>query len=466
MRLQTEINLKFTDSMKKFRTIILLVLVLTGARPSFTQENAYILDRVVAVVGDFHILQSDIEEQYLQMKMNQQYLPKEVRCEILDYFIEQKLLMTQAKIDSIEVSQSQVEMSMESRLGMFISQFGSEEEMETYFNKSIYDIRDDLRKTMREMMITQQVQQSIVGEINPTPAEVKAFYRSLPKDSIPFIDSEVKIAQIVAYPPVNEDAIFEVRERLLELRERVINGESMSTLAILYSDDPSAASNFGEIGFMNKRDLDPAYADAAWSLKEGQVSKIVKSSFGYHIIQSVERRGERLNTRHILLQPKVDATAKGKALAKLDSLRTVIQDDSITFHRAAIFYSEHEKTSANGGLVVNPSNQAATFKLDELQTKDYYTVRELEKDEISKPYESIDENGKLCYKMIKLISRSEPHRANLEQDYLLLQNMALTEKQNEVMSDWFREKRKKTYIRIDNSFKGCLNDSSELSDLQ
>ncbi len=451
--------------MKKLEYLFIILIILGGVRNVTSQENAYILDRVVAVVGDFHVLQSDIEEQYLQIKMNQPYLPKEVRCEILNYFIEQKLLMTQAKIDSIEVSEGQVEMSMESRLNMFISQFGSEEEMEEYFNKSIFDIRDDLRKTMKEMMITQQVEQSIVGEINPTPSEVKEFYRSLPKDSIPYIDSEVKIARIIAYPPVNEDAIFDVKERLLKLRERIINGESMSTLAILYSDDPSAASNFGEIGFLNKRDLDPAYAETAWALKDGQVSKIVESSFGYHIIQSVERRGERLNTRHILLQPKVDASAKGKALSKLDSLRTAIISDSITFHRAAIFYSEDEKTRANGGIVVNPSNQAATFRLDELQTKDYYTIREMEVGDISKPYESTDENGKLCYKMVKLISRTEPHRANLEQDYLLLQNMALTKKQNEIMSEWYRDKKKKTYIRVDESFQNCLNSNDELSTL-
>jgi peptidyl-prolyl cis-trans isomerase SurA len=461
----TEIYLKFTDIMMITRYILITVVLIVATNRSFGQENAFILDRVVAVVGDFHVLQSDIEQQHMQLKMSQQYLPENIRCDILDYFIEQKLLMSQAKIDSIEVSESQVEMSMESRLSMFISQFGSEEEMEDYFNKKIYDIRADLRKSMREMMITQQVQQSIVGEINPTPSEVRAFYNSLSPDSIPFIDTEVRIAQIVAYPPVNEDAIFNVKERLLELRERIINGESMSTLAILYSDDPSAVSNFGEIGFMNRRDLDPAYSETAWALKEGQVSKIVESSFGYHIIQSIERRGDRVNTRHILLKPKVDANAKGKALAKLDSLRTLILSDSITFHRAALFNSEDEDTRVNGGLLVNPANQAATFQLDELETKDYYTVREMKVGEISRPYEAVDPKGQICFKMIKLVGRTEPHRANLKQDYLLLQNMARVAKQNEILDEWYREKRKKTYISIDNSFKFCDSITNELSDL-
>ncbi|MEX0985980.1 MAG: peptidylprolyl isomerase [Bacteroidales bacterium] len=449
--------------MKNLRYLYIAIIALIGVERAFAQENAFILDRVVAVVGDFHVLQSDLEQQYLQLLMSEQYVPEDVRCDILEYFVQQKLMMSQAKIDSIEVADGQVEMSMESRLSMFISQFGSEEEMEEYFNKSIYDIRDDLRKSMKEMMITNQVQQSIVGDIKITPSEVKAFYKNLPTDSIPFIDSEVKIAHIIAYPPVNEDAVFQVKERLLELRERIINGESMSTLAILYSDDPSATTNFGEIGFRSKNELDPAYVEAAWSLKEGQISKIVESSFGFHIIQSVERRGDRLNSRHILLQPKIDASAKGKALAKLDSLKTIIRSDSITFNVAAAIHSEDEKTRANGGLVVNPRTQSATFQLDQLDTKDYYTVREMEVGEVSNPYESVGENGKLCYKMIKLLGRTEPHRANLKQDYLLLQNMALSEKQNEIMQAWYEEKMQKTYISIDNSFKRCDNISSQLT---
>jgi peptidyl-prolyl cis-trans isomerase SurA len=434
-------------------------------RFSFAQDKSYILDRVVAVVGDFHILQSDIEEQLLQIKMNQQYLPEDIKCDILNYFIEQKLLMTQAKIDSIEVSDGQVELSMESRLNMFISQFGSEEEMEEYFNKSLYDIRDDLRKTMKDMMITQQVQQSIIGDIKITPSEVKAFYKKIPSDSIPYIDSEVKIAQILAYPPVDENAVFDVKERLLDLRKRIIEGESMSTLAILYSDDPSATTNFGEIGFRSKTELDPAYVQTAWALKVGQVSKIVESTFGYHIIQSIERRGDRVNTRHILLQPKVDASSKAKALAKLDSLKTLLDKDTISFHLAAILNSEDEDTRANGGLVVNPMNQAATFKLDELDTKDYYILREMKVGDISSPYETADKNGKLCYKIIKLNFRTEPHRATLKQDYLMLQNLALNEKQNTIMNDWYKEKKKKTYIKIDNSFKTCDNTQVELSGL-
>jgi peptidyl-prolyl cis-trans isomerase SurA len=462
MKVLTVTSSKSIKEMKKNIYLFIIIGLLSLGQNGRAQENAYILDRVVAVVGDFHVLQSDVEQQYLQMKMNRAYLPDDVKCNILEYFIGQKLLMTQAKIDSIEVSEGQIEQSMESRLSNFIGQFGSEEEMEQYFNKSIYDIKEDLRKTMKELMITQQVQQSIVGEITITPSEVKSFFKKIHKDSIPYIDSEVKIAQILAYPPVDVDAEFVVKEKLLELRKRIIDGENMSTLAILYSDDPTASTNFGEIGFQTKVGLDPEYVKTAWALKEGQVSKIVKSAFGYHIIQSIERRGDRLNSRHILLIPKVNASAKGKALSKLDSLRTQIVDDSTTFHLAAIFNSEDEKTSANGGLLVNSTNQAATFQLDQLETKDYYTLRDMEVGDVSQPYETTDEKGKLCFKMIKLISRTEPHRANIKEDYLMLQNMAMSEKQNEIMEEWYTEKKEKTYIKIDNSFDFCDKVKQEL----
>jgi len=328
--------------------------------------------------------------------------------------------------------------------------------MEEYFNKSIFDIRDDLRETMKEMMITQEVEQSITGDIKITPSEVKSFYRRIDKDSIPYIDSEVKMAQIVFYPPASEDAIFEVKQKLLDLRVRINDGENFATLAILYSDGPSASMG-GEIGFMSKGNLDPAYAEAAWSLKEGLVSKIVESDFGYHIIQIIERRGDMLNTRHILMKPKVDALAKTRAVERIDSLRTFIVTDSITFERAAMFYSQDEKTNVNGGLLVNPMTNAATFELNQLDTKDYYTIREMAVGEVSLPFETKDQNAKVCYKMIKLISMTEPHRANLKQDYLLLQNMALREKHENVMTEWYKEKKEKTYIKIDTSFDKCVN---------
>jgi peptidyl-prolyl cis-trans isomerase SurA len=328
--------------------------------------------------------------------------------------------------------------------------------MEDYFSKSIFDIKDDLREAIQEQMVSDQVRKSITEDVSTTPSDVKDFYRSMIPDSIPYINTEVALAQIVAYPAYSEEAVFLVKERLLELRRRVQEGEDFGTLAILYSEAPEAARR-GEIGFMMRTQLDKAYADAAWALKPGQVSKIVESSFGYHIIQMIERRGDRANTRHILLNPKADANALQKAIHKLDSLKTVIEADSISYDWAAKRYSEDPQTSVNGGLMVNPETMASTFELDQLPTKDYYMIRNMAVNDISQPYESTDHNHKLCYKILLLKARTEPHRANLKQDYMLLQNMALFYKNNEVMRAWYEEKKETTYIRLDPSFSDCSN---------
>lgn len=447
-------SLKSTSNqdMKKVQYIIagLLLTLNMAAQP-------IIIDRVVAVVGDFHILQSDIEQQHLQMKMSGMYVPPDARCQVFNQFIEQKLMMAQAKIDSVEVGPGQVEMSMEARLDYFVSQFGDEKEMEDYFSKSIFDIKDDLREAIHEQLVTDEVRRSITEDVSTTPSDVKSFYRSLHEDSIPYINTEVELAQILAYPSYSEEAVFQVKERLLELRRRVQEGEDFGTLAILYSEDPSSATRRGELPFMMRAELQKPYADEAWSLKTGQVSKIVETVYGYHIIQLVERRGDRAKTRHILMKPKADANAKQTAIYKLDSLKQVIEADSISFDHAAKRYSEDEKTNVNGGLLVNPQTMAATFELDQLPTKDYYMIRNMEVGDITEPYESVDHNNKTCYKLLVLKSRTEPHRANLKQDYLLLQEMALQRKNQEVMNEWFEEKKASTYIRVDNAFKHCTH---------
>ncbi len=434
-----------------------IIYIVVGAFLSIhATAQPLIIDRVISVVGDFNVLQSDVEQQYLQMKMSGMYMPSDIRCEIFNQLVEQKLLMAQAKIDSVEVGPSMVEMSMEGRLDYFINQFGSEEEMESYFNKSIFDIKDDLREAIKEQMITDEVRKSIVADVSTTPSDVKSFYRSLHPDSIPYINTEVELAQLVAYPAYSDETVLLVKERLLELRKRVQEGEDFGTLAILYSEGPSSSQR-GELGFMMRSELDKEYSSTAWALKPGQVSKIVESAFGFHIIQMIERRGDRANTRHILMNPKIDANTKQKAIYKLDSLRTAIKYDSITFDLAAKRFSEDAKTSVNGGLIVNPQTMAATFALDQLDTKDYYMIRNMEIGDLTESYESKDHKGKTCYKVLHLKARTEPHRANLKQDYLLLQNMALQYKNNEVMTEWYEEKKASTYIRVNSSFKQCTH---------
>jgi len=416
-------------------------------------SQGFIVDRVVAVVGDFTILQSDIEQQYLQYRAQGYTLP-DMKCLIFKEFLEEKLLLNQAKIDSIEISESNVEQQLDQRLNYFISQIGSQKELEEYFNKTTLQIKDDFREMIRNQMLTQKMQQEITGTVKITPSEVKAFYNSIPKDSIPNIDAKVEMEQIVVYPKLGEDAVFEVREKLLDLRKRIMEGESFETLAILYSSDGSA-SNGGEIGYMAKGELDSEYAKAAFSLKKGQVSKIVESQFGYHLIQLIDRKDDRVNTRHILMNPRITPDARKRATSRLDSILVLIRADSLEFGMAARVYSEDKNTNMNKGLLVNPNDNSAFFELKQLDSKDYLVVRDLKIGEISNPYESVDENGKPLYKIVRLRSKTDPHKANMKQDYTLLQNMALADKKQRVVEDWIREKQGETFIHIDDSMLEC-----------
>ncbi len=415
--------------------------------------QGFIIDRIVAVVGDFTILQSDIEQQYLQYRAQGQY-DTDMKCIIFRNFMEEKLLLNQAKIDSIEISESSVELQLDQRMQYFINQVGSQEELEEYFGKTILQIKDDFREMIRDQMITQKMQGEITGNVKITPSEVKAFYNNIPKDSIPNIDAQVELEQIVAYPKLSEDAVYEVRQKLLDLRKRITEGESFETLAILYSADGSA-SNGGEIGYMGMAELDPEYAKAAFSLKKGQVSKIVESQFGYHLIQLIDRKDDRVNTRHILMNPRVTPDAKNKASERLDSILILIRTDTMSFGKAARLFSEDKNTSINKGLLVNPNTNSSFFELKQLDSKDYLVVRDMKVGEISNPYETVNENGKPLFKIVRLKSKTDPHKANLKQDYNLLQSAALADKKQRVVEEWIDEKRSETYIHIDESYFNC-----------
>ncbi len=430
-----------------------LIIVFTLLLSFTAAAQPLMIDRVVAVVGDYTILQSDIESQYLQMRAQRVTLP-DLRCNILRSFLEQKLMLDQAKIDSIEVSESTVNTELENRMQYFINQIGGQDELEAYFGKTILEIKEDFRESMREQLITQKMEQKITGDIKVTPSEVRKFYNGLNPDSIPTVDAQVEIQQIVADPPLSADAIFEVKEKLLELRKRIMDGESFETLAILYSEGPSA-SNGGDIGYKSRGELDPVYAKAAFALKKGGISKIVESEFGYHIIQLVDRKDDRVDTRHILMKPKINPEARQKAIARLDSIVGAIRKDSITFDKAARYYSQDKNTAMNNGLVVNQETGSSQFELKQLDTKDYLVVRDLKVGEISDPYESTDENGKTIYKVVRLKSRTNPHKANLDQDYMMIQMMALAQKRQNIIDKWIQNKQKDTYIHIDDSFKTC-----------
>lgn len=420
-------------------------------------QPGQLIDQVVAVVGNNIILDSDIENQYLQLLAQGFDYEGDLKCQIFEDLLYQKLLLNQAIIDSVEVTEAEVEQRLDTRLSMIIHQAGSEQELEDYFGKSMTEIKNDLRTMLREQLLTQKMQSQITDDINITPSEVRSYYKGLPKDSIPLINSEVVLAEIEYKPTISDEEIQAVKDRLNGFLERIKNGDKFSTLAILYSEDPGSAKNGGELGYISRKDLVPEFAAVAFNLKEpGEVSKIVETDYGYHIIQLIDRRGERINIRHILLTPKVPYTEKIRAMNFLDSLANEIRLGNISFEDAALKYSTNEETRANGGLLVNPATGMAKFETDELDRRMYATIKKLKAGEISDPVESRNEQNKVIYKIVKLNNRTEPHVANLKQDYQYLQDAALENKKQKAIDQWINSKQKATYIKVKGSYKNCL----------
>lgn len=444
----------------KYLYVIMFVLPYMVIQTANAQEDEVVVDKVVAVVGNNIVKLSDIENQYLQAQAQGASSPQgDLKCDVFEELLTQKLFLNQARIDSVVVSEGEVELQLARRMDFFINQIGSQEQLEEYFNKSMLEIKNDFRDPIREQLLTEKMQREVIGEVNVTPSEVKKFYKSLPEDSIPYIESEIQYRQIVLYPPHNEEAILNVKERLLELRQRILNGESFSTLAVLYSQGPSAVQG-GELGYMSRGQLDPAYAKAAFALKKGGVSKIVETDFGFHIIQLIDRRDDKVNTRHIIMKPKVTTEDTKRALSKLDSIADLIKKDSISYKMAAKYFSQDENTYLNGGLVINQNQQSmnfgsSSFHMDDLPPTEFEVIRNLETGVISEPFESVDDKGKKVFKTVKVVSKTDPHVANLEQDYNLLKNMAKQQKQQELIKDWIAEKIESTYIDIDESYGNC-----------
>ena len=436
-----------------YKILVISILVFSANRIS-AQEK--VIDKVLAVVGGNIILQSDVENQYIQLKAQGVSSGNDLKCELLEELLFQKLLLNQAQVDSIEVTEPQVEQSLDRRLRMFVAQIGSEEKLEEYFNKSILEIKADLRDRIREQLLTQQMQEKITADIKITPSEIKRFLKDIPKDSLPLINSEIELSQIVKKPKISETEIIEVKERLHNLRERIVNGGTFSTLAVLYSEDPGSAKNGGDLGYIGRSDVVSEFAAVAFNLTEkNEVSKIVETDFGYHLIQLIDRKGEKVHVRHILLIPKVSPLVKIQAINQMDSIANLIRMDSLSFEEAAKEFSEDEVSSKNGGLIVNNQTGTTKFESTEIDKSTYYAIKNLDINEISKTFETTDENGKLILKFVKINSRTEPHVADIKNDYLKIQDMALAEKKQNEIENWVNERITNTFIRIDDSYKNC-----------
>ena len=422
----------------------------------YAHAQPYMLDQIVAIVGSKAIKQSDIEDEYRNRRMQGYPVQGDMKCEIFEYFLTQKLLINQAEVDSLVVEPNEVEMMLNRNFDYLAQRGFSIEDIEKQYKKSIYEMKEDLRKTIYDQKLAEKMQNNIVENVKMTPSEVRSFFNRIPKDSIPFINGQNQVAQIVIYPPYSDEAISDVRQRLLELRGRIINGESFTAMARLYSEEPDATRTGGDIGFQSKGELDPEFAKAAWALKnKGDVSRIVVSKYGYHIIQLIDKRGDQVHCRHILMNPKPNPEAIAAATGRLDTLVRLIRKDSLNWDVAAFRFSQDENTRFNRGLMINPRDHSTLFEMDQFNPVDWAVIKNLKIGEISEPFESRDEKQRVVYKIVKLINQTDPHRANLKADYTFLQELALGEKMNKVIREWVNDKIETSYIYIDESFKRC-----------
>lgn len=443
------------NTLKYLYAKLLWLLLLPGLLPA-QPKDGILVDQVAAVVGSNIILHSEIESQYLQVLQETSLRGNELRCKVLDQLLLNRLLLNQAKIDSLNVSDDQVDSKINQNMSFYVRQFGSVEKLEQFYGKSIAELKAEFRPLIRDQMLSQQMQGKITGNVTASPSDVKSFYESIPKDSLPLINTELEYAQIVRKVPVGQEEKSRSMEQILSLRERILKGEDFSTLAILYSQDKESAKQGGELGFVNRGDLVPEFESAAFRLKNNtEISPVVESPFGYHIIQLIERRGERINCRHILIRPTVTTTDMVNTQQFLDSLAIAIRDGKITFAEAAEKFSDDTDSKMNGGLVVNQGSGATRFEADQVDPTALFILDKLNTGEVSSPSLSSSREGDQMYRLLMLRSRTEPHRLNLKDDYQRLQELALSDKQNRILENWRNKKKAITYIRISDSYNYC-----------
>lgn len=418
-----------------------------------SNSKEIIIDKVSAVIGKNLILMSDVENEYSQLELSGSTPTS--KCAVLEELLFNKLLVHQAEIDSVEISDKQVQAELDQRMRYYTAQVGGEDKLEEYYGKSIAELKEEFRKDVKEMLLARKVQEGITADVKVSPADVRTFYFKFNKDSLPFVNSEIEIQQIVKKPVANQEEKKKIRERIEKIRERIISGEDFATLAVLYSEDVESAKRGGELGFVGRTDLVPEFAAEAFNLKGAEVSKIVESQFGFHIIQLIKRRGEMINVRHILLSPKSSSGDIRKAQAELDSIRGLIVSGAMSFEEAAQKFSDDEETKLSGGVMINPSSGTTKFDVKELDPAVFFVIDKIKLGEVSEVSKFSTMDNKPMYKILKIKSKSEPHRINLKDDYQKLQSMALMQKQSKAVNDWINKKRKLTYIRISEEFINC-----------
>ena len=422
------------------------------------QKN--IVDEVIWVVGDESILRSEVEKQRIDAQNYGKPIEGDPDCVIPEQIAIQKLYLHQAALDSVVVSESTVMNQVEKQLNFYITQIGSKEKVEEYFHKTIPSLREELRDMIRDQQVSQQMQQKLVGDIKSTPAEVRRFYNELPQDSIPSVPAQVELQIISFQPPVAITELNRIKDRLRDFTDRINSGTAdFSVLARLYSEDTESAKRGGELGFMGRGQLVPEFAQVAFNLTDPKkVSRVVQTEFGYHIIQFIEKRGDLINCRHILLKPRVSVDEKEKAIHSLDSISNLIRENKLTFEHAVMNFSQDKNTVMNAGLMLQQKDYAPTskFEYQELPPEVAKVVYEMHVGEVSKPFSMTDKTtNKDVIAIVKVKSKLDNHKANLLDDYQMLRSFYENKKKQEFLTNWIIKKQKETYISIDPAWQNC-----------
>ena len=423
---------------------------------AMAQDN--IIDEVVWIVGDEAILRSEVEDERLRAQYEGTPIAGDPYCSIPEQLAIQKLFLHQAELDSIEVSESTVSAQVDMRMNYYISQIGSKEKMEEYFRKTSSEIREEMMTSVRNQMIIQQMQSKLTEKIDPTPAEVRRFYNTLSADSIPMVPAQVEVQVLSIEPAVPLEETERIKARLREFTDRVHAGTAdFSMLARLYSEDTESAKRGGELGFVGKGQLVSEFADVAFNMNDPKrVSRIVQTEYGYHIIQLIEKKGERVNCRHILLRPRVSIDDKMKSIAKLDSIRVLVVDSGVPFEAAVSKFSEDKNTVMSGGLMTNMNTGASKFEYQELPPEIARQIYSLNEGEVTKAFVMMDrtKNKEVCV-LVKLKTKRDAHKANIVDDFQVIRNMLEAKLREQTIEDWIRMKQKEVYVHIDPNWRGC-----------
>jgi peptidyl-prolyl cis-trans isomerase SurA len=447
--------------MKHFPYYSLLCGALLVGKLGYSQPKGELVDQVAAVIGNKIVLQSEVQAHYLEY-VGQNAVTNNTRCQVLEDLMYQKLLLLQAEKDStIMISDAQVDQELNKRIDYFVSRLGSKEKFETFYGKTVEQFKEEYRPDVKEVLMAQQMRGKITDNITVTPEEVRDYYGSFSKDSIPNINAQVEIAQIVKMPEITAEEKAIAREKCEELRQRVIKGESIATLAVLYSDDPAAAKNSGEYKNVRRGDFVPEFDKMAFSLSDGEISTIFETQFGYHFMQLEKRHGELVDLRHILIMPKVSTADLQLAADQLDSIYKLVKKDSLSFSEAAAKFSDDKATKYNGGVITNSQTGQSRWDMDQIGQLDPtlpFALNGMNIGDIStaQQYASPPPDVRQGYRLIELKNRTKPHKANLVDDYQLIQTAALAKKQAKVVTQWINRKLKEgIYVHIDDAYKSC-----------